>query len=694
MYRNIGNQGTSTIHLSLIEKLDSRGMLKPNDSPVQRVEDLRPKDMDTLPDPQPKSTPVPMNIEQQVNQIPIQNNTDLNHLLKNSNTNTDTNENQFSDTWFELDYEKSMNTGNLFYSGITKNPIPPPLNTTNPNLQPTNSQPTINVALPNIQQTNATTPENNNHIPNQSYRSYANVTSVAARRSKVKLQYYPPSINENNNGPIVIPIQLCETANEKHANTLFGYFIGANPSFNTVRDHVKTKWASCGITKIKRNGKGFYLFKISDEQGLMNVLQSDNWMIKEVPIFIQRWQPDGKGRCAYARVLIEISANKPWEEYIKVQTWELESKIGVNHSLQLEYSWVPTRCDKCKVYDHSKSTCPLQAVEKPTIPNNTTNNPHHIIEANEEKEGFTSMIWNVRGLCSSSTQNEVASIKGTRIAIGWDPRAWDIFVLHSYDQVVHCKIFSKSSKHTFFVSFLYVENDYRERRKLWEYLRAHQPLVQNEPWLVSGDFNQIQKPSESTRSSSFDTSMGDFERCIEDTNLVDINATRLYYTWNQKPRGIGGLLRKLDRTMGNTNILSLFPRISVMYKPYGIPDHSPAIIELPIGKPKKSYDFKFVNNTTNHTDFLSTVNATWNKRIEGHYMYSLFHKLKQLKSPIRNLAQKMGNPTKKVDALRIEVEKAQEELDRDPDNCYAQEFRLTFCAGSDELSWLTSQTRS
>ena len=31
----------------------------------------------------------------------------------------------------------------------------------------------------------------------------------------------------------------------------------------------------------------------------------------------------------------------------------------------------------------------MQAVEKPTIPNNTTNNPHHIFKANEEKDGYT-----------------------------------------------------------------------------------------------------------------------------------------------------------------------------------------------------------------------------------------------------------------------------------------------------------------
>ncbi|KAL4581753.1 hypothetical protein LXL04_006281 [Taraxacum kok-saghyz] len=257
---------------------------------------------------------------------------------------------------------------------------------------------------------------------------------------------------------------------------------------------------------------------------------------------------------------------------------------------------------------------------------------------------------------------------GTRIAIGWDPGAWDVFVIHSYDQVVHCKILNKHSNQTFCMSFIYAENDYRNRRILWEYLRAHQNLVKDEPWLVSGYFNQILKPGESTRSSSFDSYMDDFQRCIEDTNLIDINATGLYYTWNQKPRGVGGLLRKSDRTMGNTNILSLFPRINVMYKPYGISDQSPAVIEFPIGKPKKSYDFKFVNTIADHPQFLDTVQLHWNSRIDGHSMYQVFQKLKNLKPPIRKISHQMGNPSKKVEARRTEVEKDQEQLDREPDN--------------------------
>ncbi|CAH1422485.1 unnamed protein product [Lactuca virosa] len=202
-----------------------------------------------------------------------------------------------------------------------------------------------------------------------------------------------------------------------------------------------------------------------------------------------------------------------------------------------------------------------------------------------------SMVWNVRGLCNSSNQKEMVSMmdrngvsmcalletrvhisrinkichrmkrswqwcsnaslcsRGTRIAIGWDPGAWDVYVIHSYDQIVHFRVHPKNSNHTFFISFVYAENDYRDRRRLWDYLRIHHSLVKDQPWLIVGDFNQVLKPSESTRSSSYDCLITEFQRCIDDINIADIKDTGLYYTWNQKPRGNGGRLRKLDRTM-------------------------------------------------------------------------------------------------------------------------------------------------
>ncbi|KAL4561398.1 hypothetical protein LXL04_033564 [Taraxacum kok-saghyz] len=344
-----------------------------------------------------------MNLDNQIPTIQPINNTTLEDM--NTNTNTAN-----YDTWFAFDHAKSLHTGNLFHSGILKENNPQTRFTTankpNPN---TESQP------PNI---NTTTTQTSQHIPtpnpntntqNQTntYRSYANVTSYASRRSKAKLQYFPPTNIEDNQSPVIIPIQLCEQANEKHANILFGYFIGANPSFTTVRDHVKSKWAPCGITDIKRNGKGFYLFKFSTEQAWsvegIGRIASRIGIPLDMDTYTKEMCVEGKGRCAYARVLIQIAATKPWEEFMEVQTWDLNTKTGVNHLVHLEYSWVPTRCDKCKIYDHSKSTCPLQVNEKaPTSNTNTTaNHPTPIFGANADKEGFTLVTKRKRNINST-----------------------------------------------------------------------------------------------------------------------------------------------------------------------------------------------------------------------------------------------------------------------------------------------------
>ncbi|KAL4563396.1 hypothetical protein LXL04_027437 [Taraxacum kok-saghyz] len=296
---NSGSQGTNSVTPPLLEKLDSRVLLKATESSQLNHEDTTIKNqimMETytnstktmyyrIPDnPQPSL----------INQSPATNDIDVNVAT--------------TETWFELDHEKSLNTEPIAHTNKTTSPTPTPI---------TVSQPTIpKFTIPqNIQQQETTTKTNTN--PTNANRSYANVTSFVSRRSKAKLQYFPPTNNETAQSPVVIPIQLCEQANEKHANTLFGYFIGANPSFSTVRDQVKNKWASCGITDIQRNGKGFYLFKFSTEQGMMNVLQSEHWMIKDpgtcltkakhdkVPVWVkihdiplEAWSVEGIGRIA------------------------------------------------------------------------------------------------------------------------------------------------------------------------------------------------------------------------------------------------------------------------------------------------------------------------------------------------------------------------------------------------------------
>nr|GEZ05553.1 hypothetical protein [Tanacetum cinerariifolium] len=52
----------------------------------------------------------------------------------------------------------------------------------------------------------------------------------------------------------------------------------------------------------------------------------------------------------------------------------------------------------------------------------------------------------------------------------------------------------------------------------------------------------------------------------------------LHFTWNQKPKGGGSLLKKLDRIMGNLEFVDMFPGAYALFQPYMIADHSPSVV--------------------------------------------------------------------------------------------------------------------
>ncbi|CAH1412935.1 unnamed protein product [Lactuca virosa] len=57
-----------------------------------------------------------------------------------------------------------------------------------------------------------------------------------------------------------------------------------------------------------------------------------------------------KGRNAYARILVEMAADKEWKRKIEVSTWDFVSNFVVTQSFDVEYARIPSRCNHCKVY--------------------------------------------------------------------------------------------------------------------------------------------------------------------------------------------------------------------------------------------------------------------------------------------------------------------------------------------------------
>ncbi|GJX73876.1 hypothetical protein Tco_0312471 [Tanacetum coccineum] len=93
--------------------------------------------------------------------------------------------------------------------------------------------------------------------------------------------------------------------------------------------------------------------------------------------------------------------------------------------------------------------------------------------------------------------------------------------------------------------------------------------------------------------------------------VIDINSFSLHYTWNQKPKGRNGILKKLDRIMGNIDFVDRFPGAYALFQPYRISDHSSSVLKLPLCSVSKPKPFKFYNFLTHKSRFLEVVATKW-----------------------------------------------------------------------------------
>ncbi|GJU52606.1 auxin efflux carrier [Tanacetum coccineum] len=150
--------------------------------------------------------------------------------------------------------------------------------------------------------------------------------------------------------------------------------------------------------------------------------------------------------------------------------------------------------------------------------------------------------------------------KGCRIIIRWNKDVVDALIISQTSQAVHVKLIHKADKNIIFCTFIYASNDPKERRHLWRDLGFHKSVVCGVPWILLGDFNVALNMEDSlTGSSSMTSAMCDFKDCLKHIDVIDINCSGLQYTWNQKPKGKGGTLKKLDRVIGNIDFVDMFP---------------------------------------------------------------------------------------------------------------------------------------
>nr|GEV72663.1 hypothetical protein [Tanacetum cinerariifolium] len=401
------------------------------------------------------------------------------------------------------------------------------------------------------------------------------------------------------------------------------------------------------------DGKGFVVGKkVAFQTGLEQVLEKGPWLIRNQPIILTKWSPNmSLSRDKVTKVPVWVKVHKvPVVAYsedglsiiaTQLATMAIPIMDGEGHTMakiDVKYEWKPPRCSECLVFGHSNEQCPKQVTEVPkenvtaqsdgftTVQNRKKkgkqvgNNKacptegfkvskpsQELGEISEDKEApkktrekqtnleYESEVEEMVFRNWDWTSNAGLCNKGCRIILGWNKDVVDVVVMHQTDQAMHAKAD----------------------------LKLHKRVVSRLPWVLLGDFNvALNMEYICMGSSSMNSAMCDFKDYVRSIEVMDIHSTGLHFTWNQKPRGRNGVLKKLDRIMGNLDFIDTYQGAYAIFQPYRISNHSPSVTQ----------------------------------------------KMKIMKKPLRKLMHNHGNLHERVNQLRLELDEVQKALERDPSN--------------------------
>ncbi|GJY73860.1 RNA-directed DNA polymerase, eukaryota, reverse transcriptase zinc-binding domain protein [Tanacetum coccineum] len=244
-------------------------------------------------------------------------------------------------------------------------------------------------------------------------KTYASIVQKEDMLVDKKLHYIAPSLNSDRAEVVVFDDEIMMKGCEKWKLTACSYFIRHEMGFYELRYHLRRMWAKYGLRDVIVNANGTIMFKFRDEIGMKKVIDQSPWMVKNVPLFMQQWNPKigmkvtepeklpirvklmnlpmeawsvegistlasgigtpivmdnttahmcqyGSRRSDFARVLIEIDAKKEMKDVIKIEYTNKERKVRGTKEVKIGYNWKPLMCSHCKVFGHNHDKCTVR----------------------------------------------------------------------------------------------------------------------------------------------------------------------------------------------------------------------------------------------------------------------------------------------------------------------------------------------
>nr|GEX16298.1 hypothetical protein [Tanacetum cinerariifolium] len=376
-------------------------------------------------------------------------------------------------------------------------------------------------------------------------------------------------------------------------NTLYGYFSGHRLAFPHVENYVKNTWAKFGLKHLKKEEikraplwvklhhvpivaySKVGLSLISTQLGrpiLMDSYTSN--------MCVRSW-----GRSTYARILIEILAEKELLESMVIGIPMSNRKGHTLATVEIEYEWKPPRCPICVIFDHVTENCPKNPIVEvePKV-----NDEDGFVEVKQRSIWHNKIRKHIDGLRlnkpSINLYYRKVEVKNTFSSLGDEDTDWEvegsklnvinesdsddvddelimegpnaintlIDPITGDDQTIHVRVWLKLDRKELFCSFVYAHNRYIQRHVLWNSLGLHKHYVRDRPWCILGDFNAaLFLHDSSAGNSSIDILIREFKEYVEEIEVPMLFSSLIEFLIMLQVKEFEKPLRKLLYEKGN-----------------------------------------------------------------------------------------------------------------------------------------------
>ncbi|PWA49001.1 hypothetical protein CTI12_AA485930 [Artemisia annua] len=227
-----------------------------------------------------------------------------------------------------------------------------------------------------IELTDGTKIVNDNDLVKTKVDMNKGVKSTYADKFDNKLEFIPTEVDKDGRERVIFEEELVQEGCQKWKMTLCGYFVGykmpyAELKYNLFRRNkplVVQKWDPQVDMEVTESTS------IPLWVNLVN-LPMEAWTVKGIrsiasclgkPIIMDAVTASlchtGSGRFGYARVLVEMSVEKEFQNEIEICYRDRDNKNVGMKKVKVEYSWKPPACKLCKVFGHNEAKCKIKPV--------------------------------------------------------------------------------------------------------------------------------------------------------------------------------------------------------------------------------------------------------------------------------------------------------------------------------------------